>query len=600
MRKRWASVLLAVTLMLSVMVFPQFNAKADYFTMRDITAAELVAEMNVGINIGNSFDSVGSNETAWGNPVVTRELIRSYRNAGFNTIRLPITWKYHMDGEGNPNAAWLDRIQDVVDWILAEDMYCIINTHHEQSWLNTNGSAMNSRRAIFQNLWTGIANKFIAYGDHLLFEGFNEILKKEGDWSGASESDYQNANILSQAFVDAVRATGRNNKKRILISSTYGAIKTTYGFVLPTDTVKDKLAVEFHSYDPQQLCFASGSRTTFNGNDQLVIEDYCEEFYRQFVAKGVPVILGEFGAVNKGNTEERAKYTEYVMKTCTQYGIKAVWWDNGTVESSGDDFCIINRHNYNHEFPEIISALVDNSTSTLPDEYFTSCLPTSETTTRITTTATAISTASTTRKTTTTTTGTRPTLPPLEQVPTLVSARVTNKNTVSLKWEEIQGVKYYRIYRKFGGSSSYSLLNTLLGDKCSFVDKTAKKGGTYYYKITALNSLGQSTVFSNVKSVKTMSFSSYPTIKLSALKKGLKVTFSKKVTNASGYQISYSVYRNMKSAKYVNVKSSSKYKNITKLKARKKYYVRVRAYRTINGKKVYGNWSSKKAITTKK
>ncbi len=598
MRKRWASVLLAATLMLSVIVFPKLSAKADYFTMRDITAAELVAEMNVGINIGNSFDSVGSSETSWGNPVVTRELIRSYRDAGFNTIRLPITWKYHMDGEGNPNAAWLDRIQDVVDWILAEDMYCIINTHHEQSWLNTNSSGMSSRKAIFQNLWTGIANKFIAYGDHLLFEGFNEILKKEGDWSGASESDYQNANILSQAFVDAVRATGRNNKKRILISSTYGAIRTTYGFELPTDAVKDKLVVEFHSYDPQQLCFASGSRTTFNTNDRVVIDDYCEEFYRKFVSQGVPVILGEFGAVNKGNTDERAKYTEYVMKTCTQYGIKAIWWDNGTVESSGDDFCIINRYNYKQEFPEIISALVDNCTSTLPDEYFTSCLPTSATTTKTTTTTMAILTTITTRKTTTT--GTRPTLPPLEQVPTLVSATVTGKNTVSLVWKEMQGIKYYQIYRKFGSSSSYFLLNTVLSNNCSFVDKTAKKGGTYYYKIKALNNLGQGTVLSNAKSVKTMNFSTSPSMKLSALRKGLKVTFSKKVTNASGYQVSYSLNKSMKSAKNVSVNASSKYKKITKLKAKKKYYVRARAYRTINGKKVYGNWSSKKAITTKK
>ena len=600
MKKRWASVILAATLMLSVIVFPRFNAKADYFTMRDITAAELVAEMNVGINIGNSFDSVGSSETSWGNPVVTRELIRAYRDAGFNTIRLPITWKYHMDGEGNPNAAWLDRIQDVVDWILAEDMYCIINTHHEQSWLNTNGSAMNSRKAIFRNLWTGIANKFIAYGDHLLFEGFNEILKKEGDWSGASESDYQNSNILSQTFVDAVRATGRNNKKRILISSTYGAIRDTYGFELPTDAVKDKLAVEFHSYDPQQLCFAWGNRTTFDTNDRIVIDNYCEEFYRKFVSQGVPVILGEFGAVNKGNTEERAKYTEYVMKTCTQYGIKAVWWDNGTVESSGDDFCIINRYNYKREFPEIISALVNNCTSTLPDEYFTSCLSTSATTRKTTTTTVTVSTTTTTRKTTTTTTGTIPTLPPLEQVPTLVLAAVTGKNTVSLKWEEIQGMKYYQIYRKFGSSSSYSLLNTILSTNCSFVDKTAKKGGTYYYKIKALNNLGQGTTFSNAKSVKTMNFSAVPTVKLTALKKGLRVTLSKKVTNASGYQIEYSLNKNMKSAKYVSVSASAKYKNVTKLKAKKKYYVRIRAYRTINGKKVYANWSSKKAITTKK
>ena len=155
-------------------------------------------------------------------------------------------------------------------------------------------------------------------------------------------------------------------------------------------------------------------------------------------------------------------------------------------------------------------------------------------------------------------------------------------------------------YTYIGLISSYSLLNTILSTNCSFVDKTAKKGGTYYYKIKALNNLGQGTTFSNAKSVKTMNFSAVPTVKLTALKKGLRVTLSKKVTNASGYQIGYSLNKSMKSAKYVSVSASAKYKTFTKLKAKKKYYLRIRAYRTINGKKVYANWSSKKAITTKK
>ena len=334
---------------------PQVVFGSTVTTMRDITAFDLVSEMNVGINIGNSLDSVGNTEEDWLNPPVTKDLIIAYKNAGFNTIRLPVTWYTHMDASGNPTTAWLDRVEEVVNWILEEDLYCIINTHHEQSWLNT-GVEVDTIKDKFTTLWTAIANRFEQYGDHLLFEGYNEILKAEGDWSDAEASDYANANKLSQVFVDAVRATGGNNSKRTLIINTYGALHYTTGFELPTDTVKNRLAVEFHCYSPQDFCF-TGGRTTWGESttDVKTVESYCKEF-SVFTSQNIPVILGEFGAVDKNNTEARVAYADTVARYCNKYGIMPIWWDNGNTGS--DLYCILDRNTYEVTMPGIVSALL--------------------------------------------------------------------------------------------------------------------------------------------------------------------------------------------------------------------------------------------------
>ena len=153
--KKLIAILVAALLLVSILVIPQTVSAYDYKTMRDITAYDLVSEMTVGINIGNSLDSAlsnGSSETAWGNPKITKQLILAYKEAGFNTIRLPVTWKGYMESNGAPKSIWLDRVQEVTDWILEQGLYCIINTHHEQSWLNTNSTGMDTRKEKFKNL----------------------------------------------------------------------------------------------------------------------------------------------------------------------------------------------------------------------------------------------------------------------------------------------------------------------------------------------------------------------------------------------------------------------------------------------------------------
>ncbi len=363
------AILLSIVLILAALIVPQTAYGANYMTMRNITAYNLVAEMNVGINIGDTLDSsFGHGETYWGNPAITKNLILAYKNAGFNTIRLPVTWDGSINSStGVPNEQWLTRVNQVVDWILEEDMFCIVNTHHEMSWLNTSDTGMSERKTKFGNLWTAIANRFKNYGDHLLFEGYNEMRKTENTWN-ASGNDYQNLNQLAQVFVNSVRATGSNNSSRTLIISTYAANFDTNGFILPTDTASNRIAVEFHSYYPQNFCFTWGNQTTFGSQSDIsTINSFCSKF-SQYIEANIPVILGEFGAVNKSNDSARAAYAQKVVETCNSYGIKGIWWDNGKVTSSngGDAFALIDRSTCQVAKQGIISALVNTANTQAP------------------------------------------------------------------------------------------------------------------------------------------------------------------------------------------------------------------------------------------
>ena len=184
--------------------------------------------------------------------------------------------------------------------------------------------------------------------------------------------------------------------------------------------------------------------------------------------------------------------------------------------------------------------------------------------------------------------------------PKVSSAAVVGKNQIKVKYGKVSGAKYYQLYRKVN-TGSWKKIKTVSSKYLTITDKTASAAGTYQYKVRAVDAKGGVSKDSNIKKVTgVMSFSAKPTIKLASIKKGVKVTLSKKVTNAGGYQIQYSKKKTMKSAKTTTMKKTAKYKNVTKLTAKTRYYVRVRAYKVIAGKKQYGKWSTIKYVTTKK
>lgn len=329
----------------------------------DITAAEVCAEMKVGWNVGNSLDAVGGidSETAWGNPLITKELIDTVKAAGFNTVRIPVTWMGHFGSEPDYkiDADWFNRVEEVVNYVLDNDMYAIINIHHDgsdtsSSWLTPEPSDEEAMVNKFNILWTQIAEKFEKYDEKLIFAGMNEFHK---GYDQPSDAYLQLTDRLNQTFVDTVRKTGGNNAQRILVVQSYNtnADYAVKYLKVPEDTAKNKLMVEYHFYDPWS--FAGEGRNSWGiggkTNDRWGQEDWVDDIFSQlkttFVDKGIPVIMGEYGAVNNkaGYSDTRRYYIEYVTRAAHKNGILPIWWDNGYDGMDGESFALFDRQNGN-------------------------------------------------------------------------------------------------------------------------------------------------------------------------------------------------------------------------------------------------------------
>ena len=332
-------------------------------------AQQTVADMGFGWNLGNSLDSysgtvIGSNrgstssETAWGNPATTKAMIDMVKNSGVKTVRVPVTWYEHMD----PNTyqidpVWMNRVEEVVNYVLDDDMYCIINVHHdtgEKGWLKANRNNLQRNEAMFKSIWEQVSENFADYGDKLLFEGFNEILDESSNqwWNPGPEAGPV-SNELNQIFVDTVRKSGGNNAKRNLICNTYCAganNEITSQFVLPTDTVSNRLIVEAHVYQPFEFTHEDYPNVTTWSSSPL--DMVLNNLNRTFVQKGIPVIVGEFGCANKNNMDQITSWSKYLVESCTNKGMGCIWWDNGT------QYKIYNRRTLKVTQPELLETML--------------------------------------------------------------------------------------------------------------------------------------------------------------------------------------------------------------------------------------------------
>lgn len=320
-----------------------------------------VAEfIGLGWNLGNQFDAHNngvSGETFWGNPKATQTTFNKVKAAGFKTVRIPVTWLGHI-GEAPDykiEEAWLDRIAEVVGYAEKAGLNVILNMHHDgadsKHWLNIISASRNEEvhQQIMQQIdamWTQIAQKFIDKGDFLMFEAFNEI--HDGDWGwGANRTDggkqYACFNQWNQVFVDAVRETGGNNAERILGIPAYCtnidiAIES---FVMPEDKAEGRLMMSVHSYDPYDYALAAkksewghtaDASKKCSGDNEADMKKLFEKIYSNYVSKGVPVYLGEFGCVNRATEREQLfqqYYFKYFAKLAKTHGVPAVLWDNG-------------------------------------------------------------------------------------------------------------------------------------------------------------------------------------------------------------------------------------------------------------------------------
>lgn len=329
-------------------------------------AAAAVRHMGTGWNLGNTLESNSGSadnmwieaysrrepsdyETAWGQPVTTRELIHLFKEAGFGAIRVPVTWYPHMGTvtlSGTKwdmstwtgydiDPAWMARVKEVVGYVLDEGLYCILNVHHDTgdastAWLRADPAVYESVRERYCALWTRIATEFASCGEKLLFEGFNEMLDAKGTWGIPSADAYETINRYNEAFVATVRATGGNNLHRNLILNTYGAGPGQEGlraFRLPEDPAENHLLAEVHSYSPYRFAFDNDNpKNTFDAACETEVKGIVEGLNTYLVSQGIPCIIGEYGCTSERAEAEMAKQAACYVSAAAKYNIACFYW----------------------------------------------------------------------------------------------------------------------------------------------------------------------------------------------------------------------------------------------------------------------------------
>ena len=340
--------------------------------MRNISAKELVKEMKLGWNLGNTLDSVADGmdkasnpeafETAWGNPVTTEALIAKIIEEGFNVIRFPVSWRNHIDDSADCKIddVWMDRVQEVVDWAYSRGAYVILNIHHED-WHDTYYENQEAAGRKLRKVWVQIAKRFEEYDEHLIFEGMNEPRKRgtEWEWNGGDKEGWDVVNALNKIFIATIRSTGGNNPKRCLMIPGYAANCSVGIKHLEIPEGDDKLIASVHAYEPFDFALNPRGRGLWN-HDTWVLDKLMQDLQELFLDKDVPVIIGEFGAAHKpveGNELSRAEWAEYYLGKASALGIPCVWWDNGHFMGEGEPFGLIDRMTLEWKYPLIVKAL---------------------------------------------------------------------------------------------------------------------------------------------------------------------------------------------------------------------------------------------------
>lgn len=300
----------------------------------------IVAAMQPGWNLGNTLDAI-PDETAWGNPLTTRAMLHHVRSQGYNSIRLPITWSNHHGAapDYTIDAAWLARVRQIVDWALAEDLYVMINLHHDSwQWINTYPSDRTNVMNRYTALWTQIATAFREHSAKLVFESINE--PQFAGTTGDAESD-QMTQELNTAFVRLVRQTGGDNATRLLVLPTLhtsgeqarlDALNATFNELRDPHLAA---TVHFYGWWPFSVNIAGGTRYDSNVEQDIVAT--FDRVHTTFVSRGVPVIIGEWALLSYDYTRpgiiergEFLKYIEAVGHHARARKLTTMLWDAGS------------------------------------------------------------------------------------------------------------------------------------------------------------------------------------------------------------------------------------------------------------------------------
>ena len=362
-------------------------AKKAPVEIPDNEALQFIRDLEVGWNLGNTFEASDctwlSNEmdyeSAWCGAKTTQDLIKELKNAGFKTIRIPVSWHNHVDEKYNISQAWMDRVEEVVGWALDEGLYVIINIHHDNAldFEYPSYEKLDHSKAYVTKIWAQIADRFADYDEHLIFETMNEPRQvgTDNEWwinvsSDVGKECMDCINQLNQAIVDTIRANGKGyNTSRYILAPGYCAspdFAIADGYQLPDDSKaseENRIIVSVHAYTPYNfaLNLGSGQTKVFDIRTRkgtADIDNFMKKLYDKFVSKGIPVLIGEFGALDKDNLDSRMQFAAYYTYTARHYGMTALFWDNNAYKTSGENFRLIDRKSLKWVFPEIVDQMM--------------------------------------------------------------------------------------------------------------------------------------------------------------------------------------------------------------------------------------------------
>ena len=381
--KRYLSFILSLLMAMTIFIgldLGDINVQAlSGDTLKNADTEAILEDMGLGWNLGNSLDATGGSgldtETSWSNPKTTQALIDKVKSLGFNTVRVPVSWGKHVSGDNYTiDSAWLARVKEVVDYCYKNDMYVILNIHHDtKSSASASGagyyprsSAYSSSEKFVTSVWSQVAEYFKDYDYHLIFETLNEprLIGTGYEWwfnKWNIPSEVKDAidciNKLNQKAVDTIRDTGSNNRGRLIMCPGYDASidgATVSGFKLPTDISgnKNRIAVSVHAYSPYNFAMnidtSNGATSTYSSYIKDELKNLFSTLKSNFRDKGIPVVIGEFGSTDKNNTAERVKWATDYTALAKKNKIPCVLWDNNAFAVYNGSSIVLNSeyHGY--------------------------------------------------------------------------------------------------------------------------------------------------------------------------------------------------------------------------------------------------------------
>ena len=351
----------------------------------DETATEFVSHIKLGWNLGNTLDALPTAytsptaaESCWGCPVTTKAMIDKVKEAGFNCVRVPVSWGQKMDNSTYKiDDAWMNRVQEIVNYVIDNDMYCILNIHHDNDPANhpyfyPDSAHWAQSEKFVTSVWSQVSERFEAYDNHLIFETLNEprlIGHNNEWWIDSNNNDCKDAmncvNKLNAAALDTIRKSGGNNAKRFVLMPSYAANcdeATLAGVQMPND---DRIIAEAHAYTPYKFALEKeekgGTPNWSEANGGADIVNLMKRLQKYYLNKGIPVIIDEFGASNRNNEDTRAAWAKFYVSTADSYGIPCVLWDNNQFGQGSENLGLINRNDLSIGFPKLLAGLMEGA-----------------------------------------------------------------------------------------------------------------------------------------------------------------------------------------------------------------------------------------------